>query len=63
VNTVADAAPERSTDFPPRRRRGIPRSEVVTFVAACPACGHDCEWHEERLDTRLRATVGCACDA
>lgn len=59
VSTTAGTPPRR-TDFPPRRR-GLPRTEAVLFVAACPACGQDCEWREERHETRLHAVVGCSC--
>jgi uncharacterized protein YbaR (Trm112 family) len=34
----------------------------VVFTAACPACGQDCVWSEEREDTRLHAVVTCPCD-
>jgi len=43
------------------RLRGVPVNDVVVFVAACPGCGRDAQWQEEREDTRLRATVTCAC--
>jgi hypothetical protein len=43
------------------RLRGVPAPDVVVFVAACPGCGRDVEWHEEREDTRLRVTVACDC--
>ena len=46
---------------PTLRTRQVPRPDVVVFTAACPACGHDCVWSEERDDTRLRAAVDCPC--
>ena len=45
-----------------RTRAALPLDAVV-FTAACPACGNDCEWSEQREDTRLRASVLCPCDA
>lgn len=42
--------------------RGAPPVDDVTFTAPCPACGRGCEWHQERIDTRMRATVRCDCD-
>ena len=46
---------------PTVRTRQVPRPDVVVFTAACPACGHDCVWSEERDDTRLRTAVNCPC--
>jgi hypothetical protein len=43
------------------RTRQPPRPDVVVFTAACPACGQDCAWSEERDDTRLRTVVTCPC--
>ncbi len=37
------------------------RPDTVVFTAACPACGQDCVWSEEREDTRLTAVVSCPC--
>ena len=53
------------SQFVPGARAGL-RSrpsapDTVLFTAACPACGEDCEWSEEREDTRLRALVTCPC--
>jgi hypothetical protein len=50
----------------PGARRGLTRPrpaapDTVVFTAACPACGQDCLWSEERDDTRLRALVTCPC--
>jgi hypothetical protein len=39
----------------------MPQPDVVTFTAACPGCGQDAAWTNEREDTRLRATVACPC--
>ena len=35
--------------------------DAVVFTAPCPGCGNDCEWLEQREDTRLRAQVHCSC--
>ena len=43
------------------RLRSATAMDVVQFVAACPACGSDCDWLQEREDTRLRTTVTCSC--
>jgi len=45
------------------RARGRAESalDVVRFTAACPACGADCEWRQERQDTRVRSTMDCPC--
>jgi hypothetical protein len=45
----------------PPRIRGSASIDVVAFTAACPACGQDVEWIEEREETRLRVTVECSC--
>jgi hypothetical protein len=37
--------------------------DVVTFTAACPGCGQDCEWVQERQDTKIRSTMNCPCAA
>lgn len=46
-------------------RYGVParvaQPDAIVFTAPCPACGADCDWTEQREDTRLRATVNCAC--
>ncbi|HVN12306.1 MAG TPA: hypothetical protein VMT69_09440 [Kineosporiaceae bacterium] len=44
---------------PVRPRSGQP--DAVVFTAPCPACGVDCEWIEQREDTRLHAVVRCSC--
>jgi hypothetical protein len=41
--------------------RGAPPVDDVTFTAPCPACGRACEWHQVRIDTRMRATIHCDC--
>ncbi len=43
------------------RGRGLPSIDVVGFTAACPACGRDVEWIEEREETRLRIIIECPC--
>jgi hypothetical protein len=43
-----------------RARNAVPL-DVVTFASACPACGADCTWTQERQDTRVRSTIGCSC--
>ncbi len=43
------------------RLRGVPAPDVVVFTSACPGCGRDAEWHEEREDTRLRVSIACDC--
>ncbi|MDQ1294939.1 MAG: hypothetical protein QG608_2824 [Actinomycetota bacterium] len=55
------AHPIRPLSLPQRRARGLPDPDVVTFVAACPACGRDCEWTEERRDTRVKIIIACDC--
>ncbi|NLT54130.1 MAG: hypothetical protein GXX79_06090 [Actinomycetales bacterium] len=47
--------------LPRERPRTVPQVDSVTFVAACPTCGQDCLWSEERVDTRLRTTIDCTC--
>ncbi len=61
----ASTARALPSQFVPGARAGL-RSrpsppDTVLFTAACPACGEDCEWSEEREDTRLRALVTCPC--
>jgi hypothetical protein len=41
--------------------RGAPPVDDVTFTAPCPACERTCEWHQVRIDTRMRATIHCDC--
>jgi len=43
------------------RLRAVVPLDTVTFVAACPACGHDCEWTQEREETRVRSYLDCDC--
>jgi hypothetical protein len=43
------------------RARGIPSIDVIEFVAACPTCGRDVTWIEEREETRLRIIIECTC--
>jgi hypothetical protein len=45
------------------RMRGPVPVDVITFLARCPACGRDCEWIQQREDTRLRSDPGCRCVA
>lgn len=54
-------APSLPPELMPGARAGVlprlrPRSpaqpDSVEFTAACPACGQDCAWSEEREDTR-----------
>ena len=54
---LADAAAQLTRG----RLRTAVALDAVTFTAACPACGDDAEWTEEREDTRLRARVSCDC--
>jgi hypothetical protein len=49
-------------------RPGVPvvrsraaQPDAVVFTAPCPACGADCDWTEQREDTRLRAAISCPC--
>jgi hypothetical protein len=43
------------------RMRAVIPVDVVTFVALCPACGQDCEWTQERQETRVRSRMDCPC--
>jgi hypothetical protein len=43
------------------RLRATMPLDVVRFTAACPSCGQDCEWTQERQDTRLRSSQSCPC--
>jgi hypothetical protein len=43
------------------RLRGVAPVDVVEFTAACPACGEDIGWIEEREETRLRIIIECPC--
>jgi hypothetical protein len=45
------------------RLRAISPLDLVSFVAACPACGADCEWTQERMDTRVRSSMDCPCQS
>lgn len=44
------------------RMRAVVPVDVITFVAACPACGADCEWTQEREETRVRSYQNCPCN-
>jgi hypothetical protein len=46
---------------PPPRTRAAGNPDAVAFTAACPACGRDCVWSEEREDTRVHVAVTCPC--
>lgn len=41
-----------------RLRAAIP-IDVVVFTSACPACGGESTWTEEREDTRMRLAIDC----
>jgi len=43
------------------RLRAAQPVESVTFTADCPSCGRDCQWSEQREDTRLIVAVTCSC--
>jgi hypothetical protein len=43
------------------RMRTVVPLDFVQFVAACPACGADCEWTQEREETRVRSYQNCPC--
>jgi hypothetical protein len=43
------------------RLRAVMPLDVVAFGAACPSCGRDTEWVQERQDTRVRSTIRCTC--
>jgi hypothetical protein len=65
---AADEPPPGLADSPLTRMvlararvRAMVPLDVVTFGASCPGCGQDCEWVQERQDTRLRSTVRCSC--
>jgi hypothetical protein len=45
----------------PGARTRVAQPDAVVFTAPCPACGSDCDWMEQREDTRLRTTVSCSC--
>jgi hypothetical protein len=45
------------------RMRGPVPVDMITFRACCPACGRDCDWIQQREDTRLRSDPGCSCAA
>ena len=63
---LASAAPLPRELLPGARSGGLrtrtpAQPDTVVFTAACPACGEDCVWSEEREDTRLHAVVTCPC--
>jgi hypothetical protein len=45
----------------PGSRTRVAQPDAIVFTAACPACGADCDWTEQREDTRVRTAVGCSC--
>jgi hypothetical protein len=45
----------------PLARARVSQPDAIVFTAPCPACGADCDWTEQREDTRLRAVVSCPC--
>jgi hypothetical protein len=45
----------------PRSRSRSRLIDAVVFIAACPACGQDAKWYEERVDTAVHTEVGCPC--
>ena len=58
----ADERPATTRTVMGRARiRATTSGDFVSFVAACPACGADCLWTEEREDTRLLAVMSCVC--
>jgi hypothetical protein len=68
VPTEAPERPSLPAPRPDSRPVGLPgartrvaQPDAVVFTAPCPACGADCDWTEQREDTRLRTAVSCAC--
>lgn len=55
------ASPHARMTLARARIRALVPLDVVTFVAACPACGRDCEWTQEREETRVRSVLNCSC--
>ena len=45
----------------PGARTRVAQPDAVVFTAPCPACGADCDWTEQREDTRVRTAVSCSC--
>ena len=60
---VPTPRPEPASGRPglPAVRARSAQPDAVVFTASCPACGADCEWSEQREDTRLRTVVSCPC--
>ena len=46
---------------PAAARARVAQPDAVVFTAPCPACGADCDWTEQREDTRLTTAVTCSC--
>lgn len=34
--------------------------DVIGFAAACPTCGSEAEWVQQRQDTRVRTQITCS---
>lgn len=45
----------------PGVRTRVAQPDAIVFTAPCPACGADCDWTEQREDTRLTTSVTCSC--
>jgi hypothetical protein len=41
------------------RSRSALAFDVVGFDAACPGCGGEAEWTQQREDTRVRTQISC----
>ena len=41
------------------RSRSALAFDVVAFAAACPGCGDEAEWVQQREDTRVRTQISC----
>lgn len=41
------------------RMRAALAFDIVLFAAACPTCGGEAEWLQQREDTRLRTQITC----
>jgi len=68
VEEARPTVPAQRPEPTPSGRPGLPgvrartaQPDAVVFTAPCPACGADCDWTEQREDTRLHAVVTCPC--
>lgn len=60
ATSATSATSAQRIPVPRLRLRAALPIDVVTFHSACPSCGNESVWTEEREDTRMLLRIDCA---